>query len=200
MARRAKPAAEMVITDVEALKVISDPLRLKIVEHASLDAPNAFTAKQMAAKLGTSQTKLYHHLNLLEEHGFLRVAETRTVSGILERHYVATAHAYRVDRSVLGASGGESTVTTVIDAMFDEARRDILAAIRAGLVDLEGQAEGQEAMALSMTRARLSKASVAKVMRQIRRLSAIDRTEDPDGDEFGLLVGFYPRTDEGAGE
>lgn len=200
MARARKPAAEMVITDVEALKVVSDPLRLRIVEHASVDAPKAFTAKQMAAKLGTSQTKLYHHLNLLEEHGFLRVAETRTVSGILERHYVATAHSYRVDRAILGASGGERTVTAVIDAMFEQARSEILAAMHAGLVDLENEVDGHEAMALSATRARLSKASVAKVMRQIRRLSTIDRQQDPDGAEYGLLVGFYPRADEGADE
>jgi DNA-binding transcriptional ArsR family regulator len=79
-----KPRAEMVIGDVEQLKAISDPLRLRIIELMGEAPVRAWTAKELAERLGTKQTKLYHHLALLEERGFIRVAETRVVSGILE--------------------------------------------------------------------------------------------------------------------
>jgi len=32
-----------------------------------------------------------------------------------------------------------------------------------------------------------------RVMRLIDKLSEIDTNQDADGDEYGLLVGFYPR-------
>jgi hypothetical protein len=35
------------------------------------------------------------------------------------------------------------------------------------------------------------------VIRLIERLAAMDEHEDPDGTEYGLLVGFYPRATEG---
>jgi DNA-binding transcriptional ArsR family regulator len=183
----------MVIDDVEALKVISDPLRIRILEHASADTSKAFTAKELAAALGSSQTKLYHHLKLLEEHGFLRVSGTRMVSGIQERRYVATAHTYRVDRSLIAGAGGEAAISHVVDLLFDRTRAEITAAVHAGLVDMEADDPERRRMVLSMTQARLSSASARKVMRQIERLTRIDATEDADGARYGLLIGFYPR-------
>jgi hypothetical protein len=32
-------------------------------------------------------------------------------------------------------------------------------------------------------------------MRLVERLAAVDALDEPDGDPFGLLVAFYPRTD-----
>ena len=198
MAKRSTRAAtptELVIDDVEKLKVISDPLRIKILEFASADLAKGFTAKELAARLGTSQTKLYRHLNLMEEHGFLRVAETRMVSGIQERRYAATAHAFRVDRSLFNRGGGEAAISDVLDALFDSARADIGAAMHAGLIDMEAEPHRRR-MALSLTRVRLSPASVRKVMRQIERLAEIDDLEEPDGSPYGLVLGFYPRADD----
>ncbi len=187
---------ELIIDDVEKLRVISDPLRIKILEHASEDLPKGFTAKELAARLGTSQTKLYHHLNLMEEHGFLRVAETRMVSGIQERRYTATAHSFRVDRSLFNPGAGEAAIADVLDAMFESARADIVAAVHAGLIDMQAEPHRRR-MALTLTQARLSPASVRKVMRQIERLVEVDDLDDPDGKSYGLIVGFYPRADEG---
>ena len=195
MSKRAPTAiapTEVVIDDVEKLRVISDPLRIKILEQASADPSQGFTAKELAAKLGTSQTKLYHHLSLMEEHGFLRVAETRMVSGIMERRYAATAHAYRVDRSLFAGGGGDSAISDMLDALFERARADIVGAMRAGLIDMEAEPHDRR-MALWMTQTRLSPKSVRKVMRQIERLAEIDDLNEPDGALYGLVLGFYPR-------
>ena len=82
-----KIADAMKITDLESLKVLADPLRLSILEY--LMKPS--TVKRIAEKLGKPPTKLYYHFNLLEQHGLIQLVDTRVVSGIIEKHYQATA-------------------------------------------------------------------------------------------------------------
>ena len=197
MAKQTVPRApiERVIDDLEALRAVSDPLRLKIVELTAADPDRGWTAKELAASLGTSQTKLYHHLGVLEEHHFLRIAETRIVSGITERRYAATAHGFHVDRSLFTGSGGEAAMAATLDAIFEKARAEIVTSLHAGLITEADPEPGHPRMALSVSDVRLSPASVRKVMRQIDRLRAIDQLDEADGAHYGFLVAFYPRTD-----
>jgi DNA-binding transcriptional ArsR family regulator len=195
MAKASKePRPEMVISDVEQLRAISDPLRVRIIE-AMGDLPlRGWTAKELAARLHTSQTKLYHHLGLLEARGFIVVSETRMVSGIVEKRYQLTAVSFRVDRALL-AGGGAEEIGGVLDTIFDKARTEILAGQRAGLLDLGTERERRR-MGLWATHARLSPASVRKVQRLVERLADIDDLEDPQGADYGLVVAFYPRAPE----
>ena len=198
MAKRARPAAdEVVISDVEQLKAISDPLRLRLIEIASEDPSRPWTAKALAERLGTKQTKLYHHLNLLEERGFLRVAETRMVSGIVEKGYAATARSYRLEPGLLGGSAaGDKALDDMLDAVFTKSRSEIIAAVRAGAITLGEREDTSRSLALWLGSARLSRANAKRVIRLVERLAAVDEHEDPDGTEYGLLVGFYPRAPE----
>lgn len=188
-----EPAPEMVIVDVEQLKAISDPLRLSLLERISGEPVRAWTAKELSEKLETKQTKLYHHLALLEERGFIRVAATRVVSGIREKRYQATARSFRVDRSLLTGGGSDVAVSGALDAIFDKARNEILAGLRSGAINLDPKDPKRHRMGLWASHARLSPANVKKVMRLLQRLSEAGETDDPDGAEYGLLVGFYPR-------
>lgn len=191
-----RPRPEMVVTDVEQLRAISDPFRVRIIE-AMGDLPlRGWTAKELAAHLHTSQTKLYHHLNLLEQHGFIVVAETRLVSGILEKRYQLTAVSFRVDRALFAAGGGADEMGAVIDTIFDRARTEILAGQRSGAIDLAAKSDADRRMAIWATHARLSPASARRVQRLVERLADIDDDEDPDGDPYGLVVAFYRRSPE----
>lgn len=189
------PATEMVISDVEQLKAISDPLRLRIVELMGEAPVRGWTAKEIAERLRTKQTKLYHHLALLEERGFIRVAETRMVSGILEKRYAVVALSFKVDRSLL-AGGGTEAMSDVLDAVFEKARDEILAGQRAGLLDLSEEEFERRRMALWASHIRLSPASVRKVMRLVTKLADIDDLDEAGGTEYGLVVAFYPRAAE----
>src|SRR3954467_12474429 len=95
---QAHPPQLHTITTLDALKVFSDPLRQQIIE-ALLD--DAKTVKQVAVELDLAPTKLYYHVNLLEEHGLIQVTETRIVSGIIEKHYRAAAREFAIERSLL---------------------------------------------------------------------------------------------------
>jgi DNA-binding transcriptional ArsR family regulator len=185
---------EMLITDVEQLKVIGDPFRLQMVEAVAEDPGRTWTAKELAARLEVKQTKLYHHLALLEEHGFIEVAETRMVSGILEKRYRATAHGYRVDHALITGSDSQAAISGALDAIFTKARHEILTAMATGLIPHDTGDPARRRMGLWASHTRLSPASVKKVMRLVERLAEIDELEDPDGQEYGLLVGFYPRS------
>ena len=187
-----QPDAERLIDDVEQLRTISDPLRLSLIDLMSTNPERGWTAKELAELLDTKQTKLYHHLALLEEHGFIRVVETRVVSGIQERRYAVTARSFRVDRSLLGA-GNEPMVSGVLDGLFEKARSEIVAGVRAGLIDMSQPDEERRRVSLSMSHARLSPRNVKKVLRQIEKLASLDALEDPDGAEYGLVLAFYPR-------
>jgi len=188
-----EPAPEMVITDVEQLKAISDPLRLQLLERISGDPRRAWTAKELAEDLDTKQTKLYHHLALLEERGFIRVAATRVVSGIQEKRYQATARSFRVDRSLLTGGGSDVAVAGALDAIFDKARGEILAGLRSGTINLDPKDPQRRRMGLWATHARLGPANVKRVIRLIEKLAEAGEADDPDGAEYGLVVGFYPR-------
>jgi DNA-binding transcriptional ArsR family regulator len=186
------PATELVLTDIAQLKAISDPLRLSLVEAMNDDPGRGWTARELAERLGTKQTKLYHHLNLLEEHGIVRIVETRVVSGIVEKRYGAVARSFRVDRSLL--TGGESApMGPVLDAIFEKARIEILEGVDAGLITPQSEEGPHRRMALWMTHVRLNQASTRKVMRLIEKLNQVDESPDSDGEEYGIVVGFYPR-------
>lgn len=93
---------EICITDLETLKVISDPLRVQILEHIGLasDSGELITVKQLSEDLDIPQTKLYYHIKLLETHDLIQVAETRVVSGIIEKQYQIRARRIRVDLDI----------------------------------------------------------------------------------------------------
>lgn len=88
------PRAAGQVTSVEGLKAMADPLRLAILKALMMGARDqrdlpVMSVKELAAKLGEPQTKLYRHVKQLEAAGFIRVASTRVVSGIVEQRYQA---------------------------------------------------------------------------------------------------------------
>ena len=192
-----EPAPEMVITDVEQLKAISDPLRLQLLERISGEPRRGWTAKELAEDLGTKQTKLYHHLSLLAERGFIRVAATRVVSGIQEKRYQATARSFRVDRSLLTGADSEVAMSGAVDAIFEKARGEIMAGLRSGVINLDPKDPNRHRMGLWASHARLSPANARRVIRLLEKLADAGESDDPGGAEYGLLVSFYPRAPKG---
>ena len=123
----AAPEPERLVSDVETLKALSDPLRLRILETMVTDAGSAWSVKELAAALAVPQTRLYHHVELLVERDLLRAAEQRVVSGIIETRYRLAALSLRLDpQLVRGGGAGESAAREMLTAVFDETRRDVV--------------------------------------------------------------------------
>jgi DNA-binding transcriptional ArsR family regulator len=119
------------IRDLETLKVVSDPLRVKILDMISLanQAGELRTVKQISERLDLQPHKLYYHINLLEKHGLVLVADTQVVSGIIEKHYRVRARQIVVDRDLFrtGLSEGEraEAAFSLLDSVFESARDDL---------------------------------------------------------------------------
>ncbi|HET9435909.1 MAG TPA: helix-turn-helix domain-containing protein [Candidatus Limnocylindrales bacterium] len=122
----APPDAERLISDVETLKAISDPLRLRILELMVTRPSSAWSVKELAAGLDVPPTRLYHHIELLVERDLLRSAEQRVVSGIIETRYRMAALSLRLDPSLVrGGGAGHSAAREMLTTIFDESRRDL---------------------------------------------------------------------------
>ena len=92
-----------VIDGPAAATVALEPVRSRLL--AELRQPAS--AATLATRLGLGRQKINYHLNALEAHGFVRMAETRRWGGITERLLVATAASYVVSPSALGPAASD---------------------------------------------------------------------------------------------
>jgi DNA-binding transcriptional ArsR family regulator len=149
-----EPAQTLPVQDPEALKLLTDPFRSRLLD---LLRANVQTAKELAQALGLSPKKLYYHLKLLEQHGLIRVVNTRIVSGIIEKSYRATAYLFLFDGDMFrSAVESGSALPPGLQAIFDTTRTQLEASFADGLIDPQAQAPAPDALLWGWTLRRLS--------------------------------------------
>jgi DNA-binding transcriptional ArsR family regulator len=197
------PERERLVSDVETLKALSDPLRLRILETmvARTDAP--WSVKELATALAVPQTRLYHHVDLLLERDLIRLASQRVVSGIIESRYQVSALSFRLDRRLLanGPSLGEAG-RELLHTVFDSARDQVATALHAWLLAHPGAdplaesdpADEADRPLLTRGVAILPPARVAEFRQRLIALTSEYETEAdaPDAVPFGFLFALYP--------
>lgn len=190
---------ERVISDVETLRALSDPLRLRILEVLTGAIDEAFTVKRIAVAVGSSPTRLYHHINLLVERGLVVPAGQRVVSGIIETSYRAGQRRLRLDRALLAADAPAMHDTLV--TIFDGARDDIERSLRAGVASTASDAPPERKLLLARGLARLGPEQVAGIHARLTALfeefglepgDAPASTPGDDRPGYGLVIGLYP--------
>lgn len=90
----------LVIESVEQLKIFAAPLRQQLLQAFCC---NPSTVKLVAEQLGEKPTRLYHHIELLEQNGFLEVVDTKQVRGTVEKTYQTVARKIIVDHAIVGS-------------------------------------------------------------------------------------------------
>ncbi|MBV8299629.1 MAG: helix-turn-helix domain-containing protein [Candidatus Eremiobacteraeota bacterium] len=108
------------VTDVEALRALTDPLRQRIVD---LLTASPATATEIARKLKLPRTRIYYHLDLLEGHELVRVVGHREAGGPAERIYASTADAFVVSPSIF--AGRERDLNAVRAQLLEGAAHDL---------------------------------------------------------------------------
>jgi len=193
------PDDRFVIRDLETLKVIADPMRLKILQLLEIpEGPR--TVKLIGAALKLPPTKLYYHINLLEERGLIRVASTRVVSGIIEKQYEAVATHFTVDQALLAPTmreAGES-FDILLGAALDSVKIEIRTGIDTGLIVTDKEAGpphhrlfvANQGLALTPARARAFRKRVEALLHEFEAPAAGERGEPVES--FSLLMAFYP--------
>lgn len=193
-----QPADLFKIRDLETLKVVTDPLRLNLL---NLLRGEPRTVKELARALHLSQTKLYYHIGLLEEHGLIRVVGTRLVSGIVEKQYQATAYKLTVDRALFtptdAAPSAYEGLDVFLSAVLDYTHSDMMRSVRAGLADPDKEAPperklhvGRQWFWLTAEEARAFMERLGELEDEFRHRHGDTPAEGTQLYEF--LVGFYP--------
>jgi len=193
------------IRNPETLKVAADPLRRRIWE---LVREEPRTTKEVAAALQVSQTRLYYHIKLLEERGLIAVAETRLVSGIVEKRYRTTAYRLTIDKALIGStSEGSDALDAYISVVLDQVRTEINRSVDAGLIDVDRTREDElmpRRLVLGRKWLRLTPEQLEDFSRRYSELmdtfevasgeADVDEVARLDGNSqyYEWLIGFYP--------
>ena len=197
----AEPLDERLIGDVETLRALSDPVRLRILEAMSSKPDETFTVKRLAGELQTSQTKLYHHVNTLLERDLILVAGQRVVSGIIETSYRVGQRNLRLDRRLLASD--PTVMHDTLVTIFDGARDDIEQGLRQGVISVEEDVAPEHKLLLARGLGRLSPEAAAAFRERLAALfeefGATEADAPASGPDarpaYGLVISMYPMVD-----
>lgn len=114
--------AEAKVSSLAALRAVSDSCRHRILSLLILEP---LTPSEVAARMKIARTRVYYHLDLLKEHGFIRVVEERPVAAMIERTYRACAQRFKVDRKMLAATSSESELNDAQAQLLERAADDL---------------------------------------------------------------------------
>jgi DNA-binding transcriptional ArsR family regulator len=187
----------MVLTELEQIKILADPLRIRILEELCAER----TTKQVAQRLGEKPTKLYHHVEALERVGLIALTRTRPNRGTLEKYYQAVARSFRAELSARAGSPEEQseTVRDVVRTIFDSTAREMTRLIDQG----DGDALEKRAL-LNFVEVRAEEKEIEEIQRRLTEVleSLASLGEEPKTargaaaaakrPRYRLTLAFYP--------
>jgi DNA-binding transcriptional ArsR family regulator len=194
------------ISDVETLKAIADTTRLKLL--SALMAPKAgelpvMSVKELAARLGEPQTKLYRHMKQLESAGLVQAVSSRVISGLVEQRYQACQRDLMLGPDLTASERSSESLEAAVSAGFDLYRERLFAAQRAGSIGAGASPEPvpHRKVTLGISEARIPVTQAARISEQLqailRELEGSDDDEN-DGAELvtvNVLVGYFSPDD-----
>jgi len=117
-----------IIASPEKIKILVDPMRRKIlrtmregIENEDGTIRKEMTVPEIARKLGVSAPKCYHHLDLLVEHGFVRVAREEKKKRTSITYYERTAPAFVLATTIDEIERKEGIRENPLIALIDDA-------------------------------------------------------------------------------
>jgi DNA-binding transcriptional ArsR family regulator len=190
------PLEVRTVTNVDILRAMADPTRLAIlgVLMERRDELPIMSVKELAARLGEPQTKLYRHVKQLEAAHLIRVAATRLVSGILEHRFQACQRDLLFDGGFLRAHADDSEAA--MSALLDGFRAGFFAAFRDKRLEPDAlpEAEHYRLPTIYSSDLRMSTAKAAEMRAKLRELMTLlsdEGIQDPEGIVVNVLIGYY---------
>ena len=180
------PADECVLDDPAKIAVLTKPVRGRML---TLVHRRPRTVKQLAEAMQVPVTRLYYHLNLLLEAGFVRVVATRKVGAQTESAYAVTARSFRLDPDLMNADDLDGVVDGVT-SLLDYAKAGLAEAIRKRRLRMGDPADRRSLLALAPIRMTpdAQRAFVAAME------SFLDEHLSPEaeGEEMLVLAAVFP--------
>lgn len=190
------------LTTLDQVKVLADPLRIRILEAFCEER----TTKQVAELLGEKPTKLYHHVDALEKVGLIKLSRTRPNRGTLEKYYLAVARSFRADSRIFQTPedevGDEQTAALrqMMSTIFDTTAAELARLIAEGDATRGLEEEG----IVSFLDIRGSKGELDEIRDKLQSLiKSITALGEGDGESeaadaaerYRLTLAFYPLTE-----
>jgi DNA-binding transcriptional ArsR family regulator len=197
----AAPLESRTVQDVEVLRAMADPTRLAILSVLMMEGREdlpVLSVKEIAARIGEPQTKLYRHVKQLEAAGLIHVAATRLVSGILEQRYQASQRDVLFDSSFIRAHADDTEVA--FSALLDAFRTGFFRAFRDERLSPDSieDAERYRLPTIAFTETRVNPARATEIrerLRDVMKFMDDKSAEDPDGVLVNVLIGYYTATE-----
>jgi DNA-binding transcriptional ArsR family regulator len=183
---------ELEIRDIDALKALANPLRVRVLRTLM---PQRRSAKQVAQALGEGVTKLYRHIKILEQHGLVHAVAHSMVSGIAEVQYRARARSFVVSRAALAEPGQvQTTLDGALAFVLDRARIAIKRAAAGGQIDLMVRAPEPNALLARRTFAKMSPTRAREFYKRLLALYGefTSERDDSDGQLYALTMTLSP--------
>lgn len=195
------------LTDLEQIKTLADPLRLRMLEAFGDER----TTKQVADLLEEKPTRLYHHVDALERAGLIRLTRTARKRGTTEKYYRAVAESFRAELGLFAPDDGVETdpLFDLIDHTLDRTRlelREVLTTGGAAVLEEEGLHTFVEIEA-SRDRVERLRSELMSVLDGLRDDSPDDSSgekapaEDAPADQrrYRLTIALFPLAGEARG-
>jgi DNA-binding transcriptional ArsR family regulator len=193
MSAAKEPLPVRKIDSPEAIKALADPLRLRVLTLLMRDHDRSWTVKEIAAELGQPVTKLYHHVNTLEQAALIRDVETRLVSGIVEHRYASGQRGLEFDDALYRSSDTRDASLANVSYLIDEARDDLLGYLRSETADPERVVVAKSRLRLTPEQADELRASIDQLIDKFQKQRPTRRKSVPRTE---VLILMHPEADD----
>ncbi len=187
-----RPQERYVIQTLEELRIVSNPLRLQILD-VLIAAP--LTVTQVGEQLGISSKKLYYHIGELERVGLVRLVQTEIQSGIQLKYYRAIAGYFYLTASMLHTDQGVKNADAseeFLGFLLESSARVLRQSVNAGTID-----RYPESFIVSRRMLKMSPEKATQLRDRLREVEAeILAADDPEGDlTFSFVYALFPRSE-----
>jgi DNA-binding transcriptional ArsR family regulator len=186
-------ADELVLTDLDLIAELTHPTRSTLFHR--LRSPRS--AAELADDMQVPVTRLYHHLNRLEELGLIKVVATRRSGAKTERRYRIASNGFRID-PVAARGRTPHEVGAALGSVFDVAKTELRHEIEVGTIDPE-HLDGTATigfLGLSLT-AEQQRAFLERLRLLVVEFTQVDEGNllNPAASRFRVLLAGFPVSD-----
>jgi len=148
-----------------------------------------------------SPSKLYYHVNMLENAGFIVVVETRMVANMQEKYYRTVANSFELDESLLTfhTDAGRDSINAVLNNVLDTTKDEIQRSLQARLFALDqGDAKKERRIMLHRQTNYVSEEKANEFMERLQELmKEFSQEAEPEdtavsNQNYALTIAFYP--------
>jgi DNA-binding transcriptional ArsR family regulator len=184
-----EPAEVLELDAVDLLAEATHPVRSRIMR--ALRRPR--TVAEVAKLLDVPVTRLYHHVNRLEDLGFVRVVATRRVAAVTERRYQVVAMSMRLAPELFESSDRRE-LAMALGSLFDLSKHSLQREIEHGdLADWDSVDNGSVLSHSQIVVSPERRAELAERLQELLDEFTSNHEEDEsEGERIELFVALFP--------